>query len=56
MNPTLYHGTDLRMAVLSEQERYADKDKCLKAANHLWQFFEQYTHFDDPSYFRSLML
>ncbi len=32
MNPTLYHGTDLRIAVLGEQERYAYKDKCLKAA------------------------
>lgn len=48
MKPTLYHGTDMRIAYLSQHERYAYKDACLSAVKHLWQFFEPYSHLEDP--------
>lgn len=54
MNPTLYHGTDMRIASLSDQERYAYKDASLIVAKHLWQFFEPYSHLEDPRIFDKL--
>lgn len=54
MKPTLYHGTDMRIASLSKQERYAYKDACLIAVKHLWQFLESYSHLEDPMIFDKL--
>ena len=54
MKPILFHGTDLRIASLSDQERFAYKDACLVAAKHLWQFFEPYSHLENPMIFDKL--
>lgn len=54
MKPILFHGTDLRIASLSDQERFAYKDACLVAAKHLWLFFEEYSNFENPLIFDKL--
>ena len=54
MKPTLFHGTDLRIASLSDQKRFAYKDACLVTAKYLWQFFEEYSNFESPLIFDKL--
>lgn len=54
MKPTLFHGTNLRIASLSAQERFAYKDACLLTAKHFWQFFEEYSNFESPLIFYKL--
>ena len=44
MNETLilFHGTDARLISLSETERCAYIEGCIKAIKHLWSIFKPY--------------
>lgn len=42
MNPTIYHGSDMRIISQTPEARAEYKNACLKAAEYLWQYFEPY--------------
>lgn len=49
MYPTLYHGTDLKIASLTKEERVQYKNYCMEAARYLWEFFRPYYERKAPS-------
>lgn len=42
-NPLLYHGTDARLARMSQEEIEAFKASIIKSLDFLWQFYEPYS-------------
>ncbi len=40
--PTLYHGTDARMVLMSEAERQKYKEVCTTAIRYLWTLYQSY--------------
>lgn len=42
-NPLLYHGTDARLARMSQEEIEAFKSGIFKSLDFLWQFYEPYS-------------
>ncbi len=45
--PIMYHGTDLRMVSMSEQERINYKNKCFSLAEYLWPNFSECLNLGD---------
>lgn len=38
--PTLYHGTDLRIVLMTEEERRTFKEYCKKVLDYMWKIYE----------------
>ena len=50
--PIMYHGSDLRIVSMSQEERIAYKNKCLILAEYLWPNFSECLQLGD--YYREL--
>lgn len=38
LNQPLYHGTDMRILMMSKEERELHKQECIEAIDYMWQF------------------